>query len=313
MRRRPIVRSLLTGVALAGTTVAVGLPAAASPDRTDEITAQHSAATTESEQARVRAYWTPDRMAEAVPASARFTHGKANGHGKANPGNGHDKDKGKPAKDGEAVPAGAQPELGKVFFTLGGTDYVCSGTATSSGNADVVTTAGHCVNEGPGSFATNFVFVPAYDNGAAPYGEWTAEKLFTTQAWSEQGDFDHDVGFAVMNENDAGRSLTDVAGSYPIAFNLPRGLEYTAYGYPAATPFDGQTLWQCAGTVQQDSRSNDQGLECDMTGGSSGGGWITDGRLNSVNSFKYTFQPDVMWGPYFGDVEQQVYRTASAY
>ena len=50
---------------------------------------------------------------------------------------------------------------------------MCSGTATSSANGDVVTTAGHCVNEGPGAFVTNFAFVPAYDNGAAPYGTWT--------------------------------------------------------------------------------------------------------------------------------------------
>ena len=39
---------------------------------------------------------------------------------------------------------------GKVFFTLGGNDYVCSGTALLSGNKSVVWTAGHCVNEGPG-------------------------------------------------------------------------------------------------------------------------------------------------------------------
>ncbi len=49
---------------------------------------------------------------------------------------------------------------GKVFFTLGGVNYVCSGSATSSGNKDVVSTAGHCVNEGPGAFATNWAFVP---------------------------------------------------------------------------------------------------------------------------------------------------------
>ena len=31
---------------------------------------------------------------------------------------------------------------GKVFFTLGGTNYVCSGSAVTSGNKDVVLTAG---------------------------------------------------------------------------------------------------------------------------------------------------------------------------
>jgi hypothetical protein len=39
---------------------------------------------------------------------------------------------------------------GKVFFSDGAYNYVCSGTALTSGNESVVWTAGHCVNEGPG-------------------------------------------------------------------------------------------------------------------------------------------------------------------
>ena len=50
---------------------------------------------------------------------------------------------------------------GKVFFTLGGTNYVCSGSSTVAANNSLVQTAGHCLNEGPGAFATNFTFVPA--------------------------------------------------------------------------------------------------------------------------------------------------------
>src|SRR5699024_1696383 len=122
-------------------------------------------------------------------------------------------------------------------------------------------------------------------------------------AWSSSGDMNYDVGFAVMNENDSGKSLTDVVGSYPIGFNMERGLTYTSYGYPAGAPYDGEQLYSCTDTASQDSRgSNDQGITCDMTGGSSGGGWITGGVLNSVNSFKYKADPTTMYGPYFGDV-----------
>jgi hypothetical protein len=52
-----------------------------------------------------------------------------------------------------------------------------------------------------------------------------------------------------------------------------------------------------------------------MTGGSSGGGWFTDGgsgSLNSVNSYKYIADPSTMYGPYFGDDIEAVYRTASS-
>lgn len=122
---------------------------------------------------------------------------------------------------------------------MGGSDYVCSGTATTSANRDVVTTAGHCLNEGPGSYATNFAFVPAYDNGARPHGTWVAESLYAPTAWVNNGDFNNDVGFAVMAEQ-GGQSLTDVTGSYPIGFNRGYGLTFEAYGYPAAKPYNGR-------------------------------------------------------------------------
>ena len=57
-------------------------------------------------------------------------------------------------------PATYNPAHGKVFFSDGAANYVCSGTALSSGNQSVVWTAGHCVNEGPGGFYTNWAFVP---------------------------------------------------------------------------------------------------------------------------------------------------------
>ncbi|SFP73713.1 hypothetical protein SAMN05421810_103255 [Amycolatopsis arida] len=299
--KRHLIRSLLAGVALAGASATVTGPAAAAPAPAAPV-AQSSAATTAAEQARVADYWTPERMASAKPADLRFATGPA-----------ATKPAKKSAKSTEtATRATPQPQLGKVFFTLGGQNYVCSGTATTSGNADVVTTAGHCVHEGPGSFATNFAFVPAYDNGAQPYGKWTARSLYTTEQWAQSGDFNYDVGFAVMNETE-GRSLTDVVGSYPIEFDLARGLEYTSYGYPAAQPFNGQLLYSCSGTASRDSvgGTTTHGLTCDMTGGSSGGGWITGGKLNSVNSFKYNHDGSTMYGPYFGDVVRSTYQTAA--
>jgi V8-like Glu-specific endopeptidase len=297
MRLRTTVSGLALSAGLALTLAPTGLANAVTEDGATAKLARHSAATTKAEQQRVENYWTPWRMKNATPMGAKVDSKAAK----------------KPPAGSSAVQETPQPRLGKVFFTLGGVNYVCSGTATNSSNGDVVTTAGHCLNEGPGAFATNFAFVPAYDNGAAPYGTWTAQNLFTTSAWANSGDFDYDVGFAVMNENTSGQSLTQVVGSYPIAFNLARGLTYKAYGYPAAKPFNGQTLWSCSGAVMQDTYggSQDQGLPCNMTGGSSGGGWITSGSLNSVNSFGYTGVRNVMWGPYFGSTIQSVYNAAS--
>ncbi len=289
--------SLGTGLAL--TMTPAGTAVAVSPDGASVTLTKHAVATTKAERQRIVDYWTPERMTSAVPLDATKTATNAAAK--------------RPRAAASAVPEAPQPRFGKVFFTLGGVNYVCSGTATNSSNGDVVTTAGHCVNEGPGAFATNFAFVPAYNNGSAPYGTWTAETLYTTSAWANSGDFNYDAAFAVMAENGSGQSLTQVVGSFPIAFNLARGLSYTAYGYPAASPFNGETLWSCSGTVVQDTfgGSQDQGLSCDMTGGSSGGGWITGGSLNSVTSFGYTGVPNVLWGPYFGSVIQSVYNAAA--
>lgn len=303
------LRRTLTALAGAGTltlTLLAGASAGAAPGGgggagQEQAVARHEAATTRAQQDSVRAYWTPERMREAVPRE------QAPRAGKGKPGGGGG------GSSAAAVKVTPQKQMGKVFFTMGGSNYVCSGTATTSGNKDVVTTAGHCLNEGPGGYASRFMYVPAYDNGSAPHGEWVAETLLTTQAWAGSGDFNHDVGFAVMAENSSGQSLTDVTGSYPIGFNLGYGRAFEAYGYPAAKPYDGRYLYRCSGVAGEDTRgTTDHRLPCSMTGGSSGGGWLTGGTLNSVNSFGYRGEKDVMYGPYFGNVEQAVYQAAAS-
>ena len=297
MKARTIACGLALAAGLALTLTPTGLASAAVEDGARPAVARHAAATTKAGQQRVEDYWTPERMKSAIPmGSKREARGKPGGGGGG----------------GSAVAETAQPRFGKVFFSIGRSNYVCSGTATNSSNGDVVTTAGHCVSDG-GTFVTNFAFVPAYNNGAAPFGTWAAETLFTTAQWRNGEDFDYDAGFAVMRENASGQSLTGVVGSYPIAFNLPRGGTFKAYGYPAAKPFNGQTLWSCTGAVVQDTfgGSQDQGLACNMTGGSSGGGWINGSSLNSVTSFGYTGLKNMLFGPYFGSVIQAVYASAS--
>jgi hypothetical protein len=56
-------------------------------------------------------------------------------------------------------------------------------------------------------------------------------------------------------------------------------------------------------------------IGCDMTGGSSGGGWVIDdgsgnGFVNSVNSYKYGLEPEVMFGPYFDSTTQALFNQA---
>jgi hypothetical protein len=53
------------------------------------------------------------------------------------------------------------------------------------------------------------------------------------------------------------------------------------------------------------------GAPCNMTGGSSGGGWITSsGAVASVVSYGYSNLKNVLFGPHQETEAQQLYATA---
>ncbi|MFC5380350.1 hypothetical protein [Aquipuribacter nitratireducens] len=328
----------------AGAVLAAGLaaPAGAAPSDRAPEGAHARAATTAAERAAVAAYWTPARMRAALPGErlapvvspteaaaaapvARGTTAKVKpvpkpdkpGGGKPGGGGGGSTD---PVVTGALWTGGTAvvATTGKVFFTLGGSNYVCSGSAVTSANESTVLTAGHCLHEGPGDFATNWAFVPAYADGARPYGTFVATDLHTTTQWESSGDFSYDVGFAVVAPV-GGATLTDTVGAQGITFSAPRSESRYAFGYPAARPYDGSDLVHCAGPLKSDPYGADTlGMTCDMTGGSSGGPWLSGfststglGQLSSVNSYKYSTDKTSMYGPYLGTDAQQLYDTAS--
>ncbi|GAA1670385.1 peptidase [Kribbella yunnanensis] len=310
MRFRPVLPALLAiSCMVAGATTAT----AASPSTT------HEAATTKAQQAKVADFWTPERMRSAVPIDQLLTPKQRINTGKIAAG--------KPSTvSPTAFPSGGGAWTGggkivategRVFFTYTGRTASCSGTAVTSGNKSTVITAGHCVKL-DGAFHTNWVFVPAYNSGATPYGTWTAKKTYATPQWVASEDINYDVGAAVVNPLN-GASLTDVVGGQGIAFNQARGQNMYAFGYPAAAPYDGSKLIYCSGKVFNAFISDGIGMTCDMTGGSSGGGWFLQfsestgaGIVNSVNSYKINFIPTWMFGPYFGADAQNLYNTAQA-
>ncbi|MDQ0665302.1 hypothetical protein QFZ35_003800 [Arthrobacter ulcerisalmonis] len=309
----------LSAAAVLALTSAGGASAAPTPSDTDS---NPSVVSVNVDAAGAADYWTAERMQGAVPGDALA--GKALERG--NRSSTAVVEKGKPASTkatkGKATTTTAQSEkpvshVGKVFFTLGGANYVCSGNAVASTNGSTVATAGHCVNEGPGGYATNFIFVPAYENGAAPYGKWSARALYAPSQWVSNGDMTYDTGFAVVNRNAQKQTLTSVVGGSGVAFNQARGLTYKSYGYPAAAPFNGETLKSCTGTATNDPNNpqfGTQGIPCDMTGGSSGGPWFigtsSGGVQNSINSYGYN-RSAVMYGPYWGSVIQATYNSAA--
>ncbi|MFG2493577.1 trypsin-like serine peptidase [Streptomyces caniferus] len=207
---------------------------------------------------------------------------------------------------------------GRVFFTYQGRTASCSGDAVTSSNKSTVLTAGHCVKLG-GAWHTDWVFVPGYHDGEAPYGKWPAAKTLSTPQWTASEDINYDVGAAVVAPLD-GKKLTDVVGGQGLSFNSGYSKAMYAFGFPAAAPYDGSKLIYCSGTTFKDPLfSGDHGLGCNMTGGSSGGPWFASfdektgaGLQSSVNSFGYQFWPNTMFGPYFGDDAKNLYTTAQS-
>ncbi|HET6860182.1 MAG TPA: peptidase [Streptomyces sp.] len=205
---------------------------------------------------------------------------------------------------------------GRVFFTMQGRTASCSGNAVTSQNGSTVMTAGHCVKY-QGGWHTNWVFVPAYNNGQAPYGQWSATKTLATDQWVASEDINYDVGLAVVAPLN-GKKLTETVGAQGLQFNGGYNKPMYAFGFPAAAPYDGSKLIYCSGNTSRDFLfSNDHSLACNMTGGSSGGPWFSSfneatgtGLQTSVNSFGYVFLPNRMFGPYFGNEAKAVYDKA---
>jgi hypothetical protein len=248
------------------------------------------------------ARWTAERMLRAAAADQQERSGPPTSR-LAAPA---------PVREAAAWTAGGgvSRAVGRVFYTVRGRDYSCTGIAVPSANRSTVLTAGHCVNAGP--YAQHWVFVPGYANGRRPYGTWVARSLAAPAGWVRPARLQEDVGFAVVAPR-GGRRLTDVVGGLPIAFDRPRGEYVWAFGYPAAAPNQGRRALFCRGAVRPDPyRSGAQGLACSMGQGASGGPWLATspgGRtaVYAVTSFTYGGMAGTVWAPYLGRTAAALY------
>ncbi|MGH4028832.1 trypsin-like serine peptidase [Actinomycetota bacterium Odt1-20B] len=299
------VGALLAGALSATTAAAAPAPA---PAPAASFTQTHQA----------KGYWTAERMRSAKPLDVLDLKNPTTGN--------------VPRPEGKrsvvaptAIPQPGGPwtgngavvkTTGRVFFTFQGKNASCSGSSVTSQNGSTVITAGHCVKY-QGSWHTNWTFVPGYHDGQAPYGTWSATKTLATDQWAASEEMNYDVGLAVVAPLN-GKKLADTVGAQGLEFNGAYNKPMYAFGYPAAAPYDGSKLIYCSGTSGKDFLlTKDHSLGCNMTGGSSGGPWFRSfnestgtGLQSSVNSFGYTFLPNTMFGPYFGNEAKAAYDKA---
>jgi hypothetical protein len=286
---------------------------------------------------RVVAYWTPARIANATPKDYEL-----NASGKvvprAKPGGG--------AKPGSGNSVGAswtqngaiEKRSGRVLFHQGTGDWICSASVVNDGSTtdaySIIVTAGHCAYDGTDGWATNWMYIPDFDDAptyscpASAYGCWTAEALVISNGFYPAGfgnnTLPYDWSFAVVGAGgNAGGQLDALLGSYPLKTtgNTVGSKEWN-FGYPAAGKYHGADLIYCSGTTVNDPfGAPTWGVACDQTGGSSGGPWLVgtltaqqiangSGEVGSVNSYGYSGLR-YMFGPKFGTATKTTFDAAN--
>ena len=176
---------------------------------------------------------------------------------------------------------------GKLYFNIGTATFLCSASLITPG---VVVTAAHCVaNYGQFQFYSNWVFVPSYENTAAPYGTWTAASATILTVY--YNGTDNCAVYGIICPDDVAVLLMnpDGTGTYPGYYTGWLGYGWNGYGangsgqalinqlgYPVA--LDGGEFMErndSQGFVAP-SLSNNTIIGSLMTGGSSGGPWAVN-------------------------------------
>ena len=101
---------------------------------------------------------------------------------------------------------------------------------------------------------------------------------------------------------------------------MSAGTTVDAFGYPAAQKYHGSDLVYCEGPIGFDALAGNgtYKLACGMTGGSSGGPWLSgfdtatgnSGTIKSLNSYGYSGQSN-MYGPKFNADTSNTYGAAN--
>lgn len=182
---------------------------------------------------------------------------------------------------------------GKLFFKDGTDSYVCSASLIKRG---VVVTAAHCVAAfGENRFFSNFVFVPGYRNGSAPYGKWNATSVTVLASYSD-GTMSCAQPGVVCTGDVAVIQLAPKFGRYPGSstgwysygydgWGFRSGLsiassqslvQITQIGYPVGLNNGAYMERNDSMGFRSGSLSSNTIIGSLMTGGSSGGPWLVN-------------------------------------
>ena len=179
-----------------------------------------------------------------------------------------------PAPDSTPTADGASEALhvGIVLEHGSRDDHFCTASVVDSPHHNVLITAAHCLYAVKGkNYNSGITFVPEYDNGEKPYGEWSAARLFVDKRWMSDSDPDLDVGFIVLRPRD-GKNIQDVLGGYRLGIDAGFTNLVRVTGYPSGS---GRPV-TCENWTSQQARYQLRFTCAGFFGGTSGSPWVTD-------------------------------------
>jgi V8-like Glu-specific endopeptidase len=176
---------------------------------------------------------------------------------------------------------------GDLYFSEPAGTYICSGSLIKPG---IVVTAAHCVaNYGKKEFYSNWHFRPAYRDGAAPFGVWTAKAAIVLTSYYAGTDgcaqygviCPDDVALLVLT-GDPGHSTGWFGYWYGGGYSGTGLFQITQLGYPAG--LDDALYMERTDSYgyTNASLSHNTIIGTNMNGGSSGGPWIENFGLPSA-------------------------------
>ncbi|HJD84059.1 hypothetical protein [Kitasatospora aureofaciens] len=276
---------------------------------------------------RLNAYWTPARMAAALPAPApptAPTAPTAPSTAAAAPADG--------PRPGEFIPPSRSfdgiPPVGTFFWTdAGGTGRTCSASVVHSPDHDLVLSAGHCLKGYSGTAPErNLGFVPQYHDGLKPFGIFPVRSngVYVPQEYYDKGEHAgsaYDFGFAVTEPNQDGERLEDAVGAVRLLtgtgwFHAPVRM----IGYPGGAPKPLECLSWTTRWVSDDPADPGtfERIACDgFVGGTSGGpmlvpwpgGWAVIGIIGGYHTGGNT--PQISYSASFGSATRDLYDAAT--
>lgn len=257
-------------------------------------------------------FWTPERMARAVPVAelhgpdldakppepwpgppATFGEGRRGAEPVEGGGTvlAPDTYQTLPVADPTAFPACTAGKLFMVFPT--GEAYA---SAVVVGQ-NLVLTAAHAINApGDHQWATDVAFVPAFTAPTMPFGYWRMKTGYVPQAWLDTSAPGTDYGAClVFPGGNQGRPVGAAVGTLQVLANQALAW-WLSLGYPVQPlpgyPFDGNQMWESGGPQQPALYPNCITKEGNLTAGSSGGPWLVmSGGEYTVNGVYSTIFP----------------------